>query len=69
MPTPYIEKNPEQGGPAFDDVLALQHRASEAVINANVDPSLLTLEEHEDVTALQALANLAATEANLLLLS
>ncbi len=68
---PDTEKVPEQSEAPVDvgDVEALQHRAAEAVINANVDPSSLTPEEHEDVTALQALASHAATEANLVLLS
>jgi hypothetical protein len=64
-----IEKDPAEVESPVDEVEALQHRAAEAVINANVDPSLLTAEEHEDVAALQALANHAATEANLTLLS
>jgi len=48
-----------------DEVVLLQQRAAEAVINANVDPSRLTPEQHHDVEVLQALAAAATTEANL----
>ena len=45
---------------------ALQHRAAEAVITANIDPSLITEEQHTRVTSLQSEAARLAMEANLL---
>jgi hypothetical protein len=66
---PDIEKSSVEVESPVDNFEALQHRAAEAVMNANADPSLLTPKEHEDVAALQALAGQAAIEANLVLLS
>jgi len=64
-----IETVSEQGDSLVESVDELRKRAAEAVISANVDPSLLTAEQHRDVDALQALAAHAATEANLVLLA
>ncbi|MBA3757505.1 hypothetical protein H0X09_01415 [Candidatus Saccharibacteria bacterium] len=64
---PDIEKlGSAEDEPTGDKLHELRSRAAEAVINANIDPSKLTPEEHQDVALLQNLANMATAEANLL---
>jgi hypothetical protein len=59
------------GTPTYGDdheVDEIQRRAAEATTDANVDPSLLTPEQHREVTAVQTLAGRAVIEANLAIL-
>ena len=54
----------QEHGPVLSEVEQLRLQASEAVIEANVDPMKLTPEEHRRVDILQAMASRAVIEAN-----